>query len=445
MERKMKRMWLFALSTSGFFLPAFAEWHVDVVDLEGYTGICPSINLDVSDNPRVAYGGPNGYAKYAEYDGSFWTVENIFQQSYGSCAWFGIVTDDDGKSHVSFNGDCLRYAVQDNVSRSWTVESLASMHGTCTSIGLDSQGTPWIVYFDDNAGNWFVYYNGTGWTSELIDEGYYWWSWNSLVIDGADRAHVAYTTDFISTGVKYAVRNAPDQWDTMFVDSTMSTVPQGVSLALDCNGSPGISYNVEGELRYAAWNGSSWGIEIIDGIDTGPHQYGTSLAYDIWGHPHIAFCNSAGDSLLYTVNQGTGWQTESIYSPGAGDPDLILDSMGRPHIAFNNGSSLLYAFNDEPLSVESHEGSPMISAVYVSPNPFSVGMNISFNLSEASYSDINVYDLQGREVARPLSEYLGAGVHQVSWVPESSLPSGEYIVVMNALETRVSRTVVLLR
>jgi len=266
------------------------------------------------------------------------------------------------------------YAIQDSVTGDWTVESLPSFNGSCTSIDLNSQGEPCIANLDEDSGYWFIYNGQPDFTGELIAEEHYKRNWISLVIDSDDKAHVAYITSLTANGIEYAVRTGSDQWERTFVDTIMSTEHGDVSLALRSNGLPGISYNVNGELRYAAF----------DATDTGPWAQGTSLAYDIYDHPHIAYCSPSEDSLMYAVDHGYGWQTEIICGIGGsswGDPDMALDSMGRPHISFNQSGDIAYVFNDEPLSISTHATGTLTSEITSVPNPFSTNLNISISSS----------------------------------------------------------------
>jgi hypothetical protein len=76
------------------------------------------------------------------------------------------------------------------------------------------------------------------------------------------------------------------------------------------------------------------------------------------------------------------------------------------------------------------------------PNPFNPSTTISFSLGAAAPVKINVFDIYGREVATILDNAaLEAGVHTAAF-RASALPSGSYIVVLNAAGvTRYQRVV----
>ena len=49
------------------------------------------------------------------------------------------------------------------------------------------------------------------------------------------------------------------------------------------------------------------------------------------------------------------------------------------------------------------------------PNPFQNGTRITFTLSEPGPVTLQIFDLSGREVARPLQDTLATGLRSVDW------------------------------
>ena len=424
-----------------FFAFALAEWHVEIVDESGGVGYDPAIALDSTGNPRIAYNRSGYGAKFAEFNGVSWEIEYIYQPSYGNAGWFDIVTDDNNLAHVVFGGGFgpgAIYTVQDSISYDWLIDYLPE-YASCTSLELDSQGQPCIAILDSEEDNRFLYKDGSVWQSELIEEGNDQDGFISLALDNSDRAHVAYNSAATALDVKYAERDSTGQWLISTVDSTLSSEPRGISLALNDLNEPRISYNVAGELRYAAWNGFSWDIETVFSIDTGPMEFGTSMALDTEGCPHIVHCTSASDSILYSVNLGAGWETSRVCAIDldGGNPDLVLDSMNRPHIAFHSGHDdrdLMYAFNDETGIAGPSSPPAEVTDLVVSSNPFSEYLGITFSLPENSNAELLVYDLQGRRIAAIHSGALEAGIHSASWIPGGSVAYGGYIILLQTEE-----------
>ncbi len=447
----MNRM-LFALAVPACAISmAQAEWSVQLIDTFGVT---PSIALDPSGLPGILYYHSYVGMMYAEYDGTQWTEDFIFQPTYGSCQYTGLAIDAYGVPHIAFSSaGTIMYGTRNPGSGQWTLENFAySFSGDWTSIALDSQGDPRICFRSFNEDLIYLFRTGGEWSSETVDQAADVGLCNSIAVDGDDASHAAYCSSMPVSGVKYALRTGSESWETCFADTAMISDPIGTSLAIDASGNPHISYNTGGEVRYASLEGSTWTIQTVYSVDTGTGEYGTSLVLDQFGYPHIAHCSAGGDSLLYSVNQGEGWQTEGVMALAgynSGDPDLALDVLARPHTVFHStqpgSSSLYYAFNSEPSSIESAIRPVQPEMLALSPCPFFESLNIAFELPGMTDAKLRVYDLSGRLVSTVHDGPLGAGGHSAYWRPGPSVPAGQYIVVLEAGEVRASERVVFLR
>ncbi len=128
---------------------------------------------------------------------------------------------------------------------------------------------------------------------------------------------------------------AGDAWYIRTVDSA-GNVGNRTSLALDATGYPRISYfdSSNEDLKYAAWNGSSWDIQTVDSAGGT-----TSLALDASGYPHINYCDWSGRDLKYAAWNGSSWDIQTVDSAGAvgGSTCIALDaSSGHPRISWND-------------------------------------------------------------------------------------------------------------
>lgn len=400
-------------------------WHVTTLYDDGIT---PSLALNGEGLPGIAYYRVDNGARYAWYNGSTWQSEYIFQPSYGNGGWLDLLYDENDLPHVSLGGlsyTGIAYAFR---SGSWDVSFLPE-HGTWTSIAMDPQGTPCFAVLNFSRDNCFIHWNGSGWESQLIESGNDYWGSISLDTDSGGSAHIAYNSGTCALSVKYALRDPSGDIVIETVDSAMTTEPRGISLAI-YDGLPAVSYNVGGEVRYAFNDGDSWSVETVYSVDTGAGVYGTSLAHDSFGNPHIAHCSGENGDLLYSFNTGTGWVTETVHPISyLGDPSLALDSENRPHIAFiGAGTAVMYAVGS---SMGTEETSGSMPAIAISANPFSGSLSITFQAG-GNHAELSVYDCSGRRVATVFSGSPAAGGNTATWTPDPALPAGGYILALRS-------------
>jgi len=425
-----------------FVSPSAASWVVQAVDTGGDGQLAPAIALDSSGYPHITHVGASK-VYHSWNDGAAWQTEQIWGGGSNGPECPDIVLDNTDIGHASFaHGGGLYYSVENSYSNGWTTEWVGIGYTLWTSIALNASDYPAIACYA-YPGLFFVEWNGSDWTEEQVsftdDQG----DCCSLVMDPGGTPRIAYCAYSPSPAVKYAYRDEYGQWHSTVVDDAMSSAPRGTSLAVDDTGNPHISYNTSSEIRYASWNGASWDIATLDAIDTGLWELDTSLALDQYGFPHIAHCGGSGDSLMYSVNQGGGWITESICPIGGGDPDLVLDGSGRPHIAFVEGVSmgLAYAYNNEPSEIGSTLVAQELLSFRIGPNPFSGTLSITCSSPPQVDSRIRILDVTGRLITE--IEMEGSG--STCWQPETWLPDGTYLVVLTSGAVEVVQRCVLLR
>jgi hypothetical protein len=162
----------------------------------------------------------------------------------------------------------------------------------------------------------------------------------SLALDGNGYPHVSYQ-DFTNGDLKYAAFNGTS-WSIEIVDANNPTgneLTAYSSLALDSGNNPSISYWGDSKIKYAVFNGSSWNITKI--YDTGTTAAANSLALDSAGNPHISYYESIIKDLGYAHHNGTSWSNQFIDSGGdVGQYNsLALDSSGNPRISYYDATN----------------------------------------------------------------------------------------------------------
>ena len=123
-------------------------------------------------------------------------------------------------------------------------------------------------------------------------------------------------------------------WDIQTVDSSTTYT----SLALDSAGNPHISCLAGSfstyHLKYASWNGISWGAQVVD--SAGWVGWATSLALDSAGNPRISYYDYDNKNLKYASKTGSVWDSQTVDTSNVSESytSLALDSAGNPRISY---------------------------------------------------------------------------------------------------------------
>jgi putative cofactor-binding repeat protein/parallel beta-helix repeat protein len=300
-----------------FPIHATSPWWIQLVDSTDNVGYYSSIALDSNGNPHIAYSDMSNWnLKYASWSGSEWTIQ-----------------------------------VVDSLER---VNTFASM---APSLAIDSSDNPHISYVDDeNANLKYASWTGSAWSIQTVDSQGNVGGYISLKLDSFDKPHICYQKMAPDFDLKYA-RWTGSQWETQTVDSA-GNVGYFCSLSLDFNGNPRVSYcdtsNINSSiaiLKFAAWTGSSWNIQVVDSAgDVGRFD---SLALDSRGNAHISYYDGMNGHLKYASQIGSAWNIQVVDFEGdTGDvglsTSLALDSEDLPHISYidRRDSDLKYAWHN---------------------------------------------------------------------------------------------------
>ena len=91
------------------------------------------------------------------------------------------------------------------------------------------------------------------------------------------------------------------------------------------------------------------------------------------------------------------------------------------------GDTLL-ATSTSSLSNDSSNLPDSFEVIDIYPNPFNPSTQIEYTLNSIEYINVTVYDMIGREIIILFDGYQSIGSHQLSWNPDYSVSSGNYIV-----------------
>ena len=358
-------------------------WIFEKVDdpATGTTGIYSSLQIDSYDLTQIAYYGENGNSiKYAFNDGSNWNIEEVntfsVQIHHNTPIRLGIDSLNNPRiTTVDFTGTDNVVVIYNNggIWYKYDVEDNSGKHSNWPDSYVDSDGTVYVAYVDNNNNHRLVryttVYTDTIWhkydlvetgdvsgsepgtslhydqynnlnaiyidsndsklkhiiprqtgdvdRTVLEDSGYY----SSMEIDSSGILHAVYW-DQTNSNLVYATKEGGGFWKTHIIDSE-GAVGKYPSIALDNNEMPHISYkdDTNDELKYAKFNGTGWEISQIDN-DWGIYQGDigeTSIAIDSDNKPHIAYkVRAANDNnaneyfVRHTFYNGSGWEIRDV-------------------------------------------------------------------------------------------------------------------------------------
>ncbi|NNF08075.1 MAG: choice-of-anchor D domain-containing protein [Candidatus Eisenbacteria bacterium] len=92
---------------------------------------------------------------------------------------------------------------------------------------------------------------------------------------------------------------------------------------------------------------------------------------------------------------------------------------------------------------------PALAVSQNRPNPFASATRLSFETSVSGWAEVSVFDLNGREVARPFAQSVNEGTHEVTWNGKDQrgheLSSGVYLYRVSAAGKTITKKMLLVR
>jgi len=314
--------------------PQTGKWDISTLDSVGDVGMYTSMALDSFDSPHIVYYDvTNDRLKYIFYDHNreTWVDPQVLFTHGGKSA--SIVLDRNDLAHIAFVdsvGHDLYYMKQ-NPDGSFPQKGSDSglqviddgtlvfgtggiIGGKSLHIGLTPGDNPVIIYYNASWGAlMYAIYDpdnpdaqkgaiGTGWVIGIIDGkpaknkadvG----MWNDLYIEGENNFHVCYY-DALNGDLKYAHYDG-SRWQIEVVDST-GIVGESCSITLDHRGDPVVSYydSTNNDLKFAVRAYGRWLTFRLDtagivgtfsSIARFNHQERLGIAYHDWTRRALKF------------------------------------------------------------------------------------------------------------------------------------------------------------
>lgn len=222
------------------------------------------------------------------------------------------------------------------------VTTMVDTNGFMCSMTVKSNGYPAIAFMDENRADLkYAEWDGVQWIVQTVyTNGYTGYSPSLAMQLGTDLPAISFYNAEASN-LMYAAWNGA-AWQVSVVDSA-GNVGSGCSLAFHSSGNPAISYCdlSNGRIKYAGWNGSSWVFHTLT-TDVGGTNFSavTSLAFTGGGAlPAIAFLDPRDSFVHYAAWNGATWQIEIVdssvvYGAGFDQISLVFTPGGEPAITF---------------------------------------------------------------------------------------------------------------
>lgn len=325
-------------------LGTYNEWDIETIyDEEPFS---TSIAVDDFDKPHIV-SVINSEIIYMKWDGLQWT-----NTSLGSASGIiSTVLDSKNQPHITYTDSSLGGGVKYSrlLGSSWQTEKPVSS-GSYSSIDLDSDDFASFSYVL-GVGSYLGYaeYNGSDWTIITLDNGVDLNTQTSLKIDLNNNVHIVYY-DSILSSIKYANCTSDCtnslNWDKITIDSTVGS-SSWPSLALTNSGKPRIAYRNQSSnnLVYASCDSNcnipaNWNFETAD--NSTQVSFYISLALDSNDNPHISYYRD--DNLYYAYKEGSNWSIEIVDSDSSVGRynSIALDKYDNVYISYeDDGNSLL--------------------------------------------------------------------------------------------------------
>lgn len=226
-----------------------SAWSIETIFAPGAVLDSPVLAQDCVGNLHACVGQvPGPYLMYGNKDAGTWSFTPL---GSGQRGWYtSLRVDCSGDVHVCFGYTNSPYGLRygRRSAGTWAFDTVAAGWASYTSLKLDSQGAPHVAWYSGSLR--YGVKTGSGWSLITLDSGANAGLSNSLVLDAADHAHVAYWE-----GIGYRLRYASDLSGQWVVEQPLLPQPvNNTALDLDGGGAPHISYSYysgNGSLRYA--------------------------------------------------------------------------------------------------------------------------------------------------------------------------------------------------
>jgi uncharacterized delta-60 repeat protein len=294
-----------------------------------------------------------------------------------------------------------------------------------------------IKYNSGGDSLWTARYNGTNQINEIP---------SGIACDASGNAYVTCRTQGVSSGTDYMTikynAGGTEQWATRYTSPGNSQdIPEG--LAIDGSGNVYVtgrvrinsSYNDFGTVKYNSTGVQQWFASYNNSLADGD-DYGYDIAVDGAGNVYVTGNSQASGSdrdaltIKYNSSGNELWvarydvtNSEETFSIGLNSNNEVYVA-GYQQAANIDFLTIKYS-QTSGINILSNEIPAEYKLRQNYPNPFNPVTNIEFSLPKASFAELIVFDVLGREISALVNERLSAGVYRFDF-DASGLTSGVY-------------------
>ncbi len=261
----------------------------------------------------------------------------------------------------------------------WQTEVVESGSvGGLTDLVYTNDGNPHFFYRDFDAGTFrHAYYGPASWQTETIASRV---GWTDVSADVAPNGNIY--VGYVSSGVLNLAQFNGSSWSSENVAYGSISM---LSVATQQSSNPCVSYwtsNIDNSLYYADYDGSSWNHQQVD-TESGP---GNDLLIDTLGLPHISYQYQSSGELRYAEYDGSNWDIHEFTGLDVEMTSLALDSFGNPHIAY-------YQAYNGSLGYAQYNGTEwLISTIFTTPSTQPTTKDLSLVLDQENHAHISFLD-----------------------------------------------------
>jgi len=194
-----------------------------------------------------------------------------------------------------------------------------------------------------------------------------------------------------------------------------------------------------------------WGsnFQLMDEYLSGPFHYQNIRNFTIAkDNPEYLFYCTGNDGIHYSNNSGNNWQKlEGSYENRTLEIIPLINE-NKFYIATHGDGVWVYDTTytteiDGNLTVKN------VNHIKVSPNPFTNQTSITFYIKNSGYTNISIYDMQGKLINILMDEYKMKGEFEIIWdgkdINGKEVNSGLYIICLQSGKNLYSIKVVLFK